>query len=131
MIENGHLEDHGEVALDWTLAGLQYLSQILANFEDVRNCFWESLLILYLPHHLNVQDSYGMVSNPLFPYLLREGMMQLSFEQQQQNRSGGDVALTNFSSTTIRTSHGTKQKEQLNQYLLNVLLQSTVDNLEK
>jgi hypothetical protein len=71
-----------------------------------------------------------MVSNPLFPYLLREGMMQLSFEQQRK-RSGGDVASTDFSSTTIQTSHTTKQKERLNQDLLNVLLQSTVDNLEK
>jgi hypothetical protein len=68
MTKNGHLEVHGEVALDWLLADLQYPSQILANFEDVRNCLWELLLILYLPHDLNVQDSYEMVSNPLFPY---------------------------------------------------------------
>jgi hypothetical protein len=132
MTENGRLEDHGEVvALDWTLADLQYLSRILANFKDVRNYLWESSLIMYLPHDLNVQDSYGMVSNPLFPYLLREGMMQLSIVQEQRKRKGGDVASTDFSSTTIRATHATEQKDRLNQDLLNVLLQGTLDNLEK
>jgi hypothetical protein len=124
--------------LDWELSDLQLLSSILKEFEDLRVYLWESSLIVYLPHDLNVEDSHGLVSNSLFPYLLREGMMQLCIVQQAQTpvdqlRTSGAVSPspTTSSSTTIPTSFALERQEKLTQDMLYVLLKSTYEQLEK
>jgi hypothetical protein len=66
-----------ESLLDWEMPDLQSLSECLTEYADLRDYVWESAVIVYLPHDLNVEDSHYLVSNPLFPYILREGMMQL------------------------------------------------------
>lgn len=141
-IEEVENEDNG--ALDWTLENLQLLSQMLADFEDLREYLWESSLIIYLPHDLNVQDSLGLVSNCLFPYMLREGMVQLCIVQraqhviQQQNSTGMSSSLSpafsrtsSSSSSTIPAHPQLKRPEPLTQEMLHDLLDSIKCHLEK
>jgi hypothetical protein len=137
-IDSNGSEDHDSVNLDWELSDLQLLSSVLKEFEDLRVYLWESSLIVYLPHDLNVEDSHGLVSNSLFPYLLREGMMQLCIVQHAQTlvdqlRTSGAVSPspTTSSSTTIPTSFALERQEKLTQDMLYVLLKSTYEQLEK
>ncbi len=66
-----------DIELEWTLQDLQVLAKLLKNHADLREYLWEVAVIIYLPHDLDISDSIGLVSNTLFPYLLREGMMQM------------------------------------------------------
>lgn len=137
--EDGDDTNEDDVELEWSLQDLQALSQILTKHKDLRDYLWDSSIIMYLPHDLSVDDSEILVSNPLFPYLLREGMVQLSIVQraqrvieQQRKRTTGSISptLTSSSETTIPTNHlATVKKQRLTQNLLNVLLQTTQENL--
>lgn len=66
-----------EFELDWSLDDLKVLAELMTIFDECREYLWEYAVITYLPHDLDISDSWGLVSNPLFPYLLREGMMQM------------------------------------------------------
>jgi hypothetical protein len=66
-----------DIELEWTLQDLQVLAQIMQTHDDLREYLWEVAVIIYLPHDLDISDSIGLVSNNLFPFLLREGMMQM------------------------------------------------------
>lgn len=91
-------------SLQWSLQDLQLLSEILLKFEDLREDFWESCIIMYLPQDLNVTDSSALLGNPLFPYLLREGMMQI-VEARKAEGALDDTSKWSFrSSSTARTS---------------------------
>jgi hypothetical protein len=70
-------EQNEDIELEWTLDDLQVLTRMVECFDDLREYLWEYAVIVYLPHDLDVSDSKVLVSNPLFPYLLREGMMQM------------------------------------------------------
>lgn len=85
-------DDEPEMELAWTLDDLQMLSRIMKSFDDLRDFLWEYAVIVYLPHDLDVSDSLKLVSNSLFPYLLREGMMQMMIveEMESANKSIDD-----------------------------------------
>lgn len=72
-MESGEIDNE----LAWTLDDLQALASMMERFEDLRGFLWEYAVIVYLPHDLDISDSLTLVANPLFPYLLREGMMQM------------------------------------------------------
>ena len=75
---NSRISDPAEdIELEWTLQDLKVLSQVLQVHDDLREYLWEVAVIIYLPHDLDISNSIGLVSNNLFPYLLREGMMQM------------------------------------------------------
>jgi hypothetical protein len=80
-------DDHDDAAgsvLAWSLADLQLLSFVLSECDTLRDYLWESSMIQFLPHDLAVNDSKSLTLNPLFPYLLREGMMQLCVVNRAQ-----------------------------------------------
>eukprot|EP00532_Pseudo-nitzschia_australis_P017473 CAMPEP_0168251954 /NCGR_PEP_ID=MMETSP0141_2-20121125/3358_1 /TAXON_ID=44445 /ORGANISM="Pseudo-nitzschia australis, Strain 10249 10 AB" /LENGTH=634 /DNA_ID=CAMNT_0008188145 /DNA_START=11 /DNA_END=1912 /DNA_ORIENTATION=- len=66
-----------DIELEWTLKDLRTLAQILQTYGELREFLWDTAVIVYLPHDLDISNSMGLVSNDLFPYLLREGMMQM------------------------------------------------------
>jgi hypothetical protein len=115
------VSDGGEAELDWSLDDLKALAELMTTFDDCRDYLWQYAVITYLPHDLDISDSWGLVSNPLFPYLLREGMMQMMILESMDrentsfnpktNKSFSDV--TTSSDTTIPTSptKGLSQKE--------------------
>jgi len=70
-------EEEEDVELEWSLKNLQDLADLMAYFDDCREYLWEYAVITYLPHDLDISDSMTLVCNSLFPYLLREGMMQM------------------------------------------------------
>lgn len=74
-----------DIELEWTLKDLQVLAKLLKTHNDLREYLWEVAVIVYLPHDLDVSDSAGLVSNILFPYLLREGMMQMMIVEGIEN----------------------------------------------
>lgn len=77
--DSSRLNESGaeDIELEWTLYDLQVLAKLLKNHKDLRDYLWEVAVIIYLPHDLDISDSVGLVSNTLFPFLLREGMMQM------------------------------------------------------
>lgn len=113
-----HLSEQDEFELDWELEDLKDLAELMAIFDECRDYLWEYAVISYLPHDLDIADSWGLVSNPLFPYLLREGMMQMmilesmesssfiseqaSLNHKKSNKSYSDI--TTSSDITIPTS---------------------------
>ena len=76
-LDSSPAEAAEDIELEWTLDDLRALAQILQTYDDLREYLWEFAVIVYLPHDLDISDSLGLVSNILFPYLLREGMMQM------------------------------------------------------
>jgi hypothetical protein len=110
------ISEQDELELDWELEDLKTLAELMTVFDECREYLWEYAVITYLPHDLDISDSWGLVSNPLFPYLLREGMMQMmildsmeasTFNQdasfnRKNNKSFSDA--TTSSDTTIPTS---------------------------
>ena len=77
-LDSSRLSEAAEdIELEWTLQDLQVLARILQTYDDLREYLWEVAVIIYLPHDLDISDSIGLVSNNLFPFLLREGMMQM------------------------------------------------------
>jgi len=77
-VDGSRLSEAAEdIELEWTLEDLRTLAQILLSHDELREYLWEVAVIIYLPHDLDISDSIGLVSNILFPYLLREGMMQM------------------------------------------------------
>ena len=78
-LDSSRLSESGaeDIELEWTLHDLQVLAKLLKNHKDLREYLWEVAVIIYLPHDLDISDSVGLVSNSLFPFLLREGMMQM------------------------------------------------------
>jgi hypothetical protein len=80
---NDNDNDAGSI-LAWSLANLQFLSLILTESDTLREYLWESSMIQFLPHDLAVNDSKTLTKSPLFPDLLREGMMQLCIVERAQ-----------------------------------------------
>lgn len=137
-------------ALQWSLNDLQVLSELLSEFDTLRDFLWESAIILYLPHDLNVADSHGLCTNRLFPYLLREGMMQLLGEPtkdaaglatisdehsrtKQQSARSTSPATTFASDATLLTHHLGYHERRLclpNETLTNHL-QKTIEKIER
>ena len=76
---------------------------MLKTFEDLRDFLWEYAVIVYLPHDLDIADSSNLVSNPLFPYLLREGMMQMMIveEMESVNKSIEDQSRSEETSSNL------------------------------
>ena len=112
-----------EFELDWSLEDLKALAELMECFNECREYLWEYAVITFLPHDLDISDSLSLVSNPLFPYLLREGMMQMMILESMEassvsesinkrtNKSFSDA--TTASDITIPTSPAKKlsQKE--------------------
>jgi hypothetical protein len=161
--EGGEEEEEEEVGegvgenieLEWTLDDLQTLAQMLQSFDDLRVHLWEYAIIVYLPHDLDISDSVELVSNILFPYLLREGMMQMmivegiessfptsesSFVNNNKTQSTieslsfstAELSTTCSSDTTIPTNPSLSfperkiSTEEIHHHLLN-----TIEQLEK
>jgi hypothetical protein len=82
--DSDHNDNDVGSVLAWSLADLQLLSSILTEFDTLRDYLWESSIIQFLPHDLAVNDSKTLTKSPLFPYLLREGMMQLCIVERAQ-----------------------------------------------
>ena len=105
--------DVHEIELIFELEDLQLLSTMMSECEDLREYLWESSIIDYLPHDLNIQDSHNLVSNQLFPYILREGMVQVSIIQREEKRNEEpltpkSVSSSTTTSTPIRSNHLTQ-----------------------
>jgi hypothetical protein len=130
-------EEHDNILIQWSLGDLQLLSELLYKYEDMRDSLWESALIMYLPHDLNVTHSHELVGNPLFPYLLREGMLQLAVLSEEQiivsEEQGcfrnGTLSPTSSSSSAQRLS---VKKAEANQWkeILGDFLKTTLANLD-
>jgi len=90
-----------DIELEWTLQDLQVLAKLLKNHDDLREYLWEVAVIIYLPHDLDISDSIGLVSNTLFPYLLREGMMQMMIVE------GIESSFQNTDNSFLTESSGT------------------------
>ena len=160
--DGGRVEGRGEVGvgenieLEWTLDDLQTLAQILQSFDDLREYLWEYAIIVYLPHDLDISDSVGLVSNILFPYLLREGMMQMmivegiesSFPTSESsfvnNKSQSTIGSSSFSTTELSTTCSSdttiptnpslsfpKRKTLTTQEEIQHHLHNTIEQLEK
>jgi hypothetical protein len=113
---SSNVSEQDEFELEWTLDDLKALAELMAIFDECREYLWEYAVITYLPHDLDISDSWGLVSNRLFPYLLREGMMQMMILESMEastssenapfnrktNKSFSDA--TTSSDTTIPTS---------------------------
>jgi hypothetical protein len=128
--------DHQKNEIAFSLEDLQLLSTILIEFEELREYLWVSAIITYLPHDLNVLDSLGLVSNVLFPYLLREGMVQVCIMQEAQRGFGSRLKRESdqsvaSSSTSIRGNLGRGRQGRLSQDMLRVLLTTTFEGMEK
>ncbi|KAG7366976.1 hypothetical protein IV203_029646 [Nitzschia inconspicua] len=120
-----NVPEQEQFEVEWDLEDLKALAELMTTFDEFREYLWEYAVITYLPHDLNVSDSWGLVSNSLFPYLLREGMMQMMILESMEassysenrsfnrktSKSFSDV--TTSSDTTIPTSptKGLQQKE--------------------
>ena len=112
--------------LVFSLQNLQFLSRMMSEFEELRDYLWESAIIDYLPHDLNVEDSHGLVSNQLFPYLLREGMVQVSIiQEEKQKDSNFELSPRSVSSSTTPI-----RANRLSQDMLHVFLTSTFEEIE-
>jgi acyl-CoA reductase-like NAD-dependent aldehyde dehydrogenase len=64
---------------------------------------WEYAVITYLPHDLDISDSLGLVKNPLFPYLLREGMMQMMIVESMEAPSFNECSSASFHRKTSKS----------------------------
>jgi hypothetical protein len=130
-------EEHDNILIQWSLGDLQLLSELLYKYEDMRDSLWESALIMYLPHDLNVTHSHELVGNPLFPYLLREGMLQLAVLSEEQiivsEEQGcfrnGTLAPTSSSSSAQRLSVKKAEADQWKE-ILGDFLKTTLANLD-
>jgi len=92
-----------DIELEWTLEDLRVLAQILQTHDDLREYLWEVAVIIYLPHDLDISNSVGLVSNDLFPYLLREGMMQMMIVEgiESSYQTNGNSLHTASSVTSV------------------------------
>jgi hypothetical protein len=128
-----------ELELDWSLSDLRTLADLMASFAECREYLWEDAIIIYLPHDLDISNSMGLVSNPLFPYLLREGMMQMmivesmeesSFSESMHLSRRSDKSFSDTSTasdTTVPTAPSKNLSEkEIERHLLRV-----IHNLEK
>lgn len=131
-----------EISLNWSLEDLQLLSELLVKFETLRDFVWESSIIMYLPNDLCVADSYELVGNMLFPYLLREGMMQVVMEttdcsvisvdeQSKQSSRSPSPTPTTASDSTLPTHHLWTTTNLMAQDTLHSYLQTTLDTLNR
>jgi hypothetical protein len=130
-------------SLDWSLQDLQLLSLVLLKFEDLREYLWESSLIMYLPQDLDVSDSVALLGNSLFPYLLREGMVELvetrkcerAVDEQSKwsSRSVSTARVSVWSETTVPTTNHVQDmdKDDKRQDLFKDYLQATMGNIER
>ncbi len=135
------LHDDEELTLQWSLEDLQLLSELLLNFEALRNFLWESSIIQYLPHDLNVCDPKKLVVNILFPYLLREGMIQILVQandsttmtsDEQSKRSCRSSSPTTEADSKLPIDDVARVAESgLTQDILKNYLQTTVENLDR
>jgi hypothetical protein len=117
------VSEQEEFELDWTLEDLKVLAELMTSFDEFRDYLWEYAVITFLPHDLDISDAKSLVSNPLFPYLLREGMMQMMIMESMEATSVSDSVnkktnksfsdATTASDITIPTSPAKKlsQKE--------------------
>jgi hypothetical protein len=138
-VESGVVDDE-EIELEWTLDDLQVLTRMMECFDDLRRYLWEYAVIVYLPHDLDVSDSLVLVSNPLFPYLLREGMMQMmivqgldgisSYTRKPQNQNLGSSGSMG-SDTTIPTNHASAFGKHQTQEEVQNHLHRIIQHLEK
>ncbi|VEU38481.1 unnamed protein product [Pseudo-nitzschia multistriata] len=140
-----------DIELEWTLHDLQILAQTLQAYSDLREYLWDTSVIVYLPHDLDISNSTELVSNALFPYLLREGMMQmmivegiridssadLSYSQANESSFNSSVSIgfsysesTSCSDTTIPTNPAA-QRKNLTQEEMRVHLNEIVMYLDK
>lgn len=138
-----------DIELQWSLQDLRVLAQVLQNHDDLREYLWEVAVIIYLPHDLDISDSMGLVSNALFPYLLREGMMQMMIVEGIESSnptndnsfltesSGNSKILgssfsehTSCSDTTIPTTPSSR-RNSLTDKQLQHYFQSILKHLEK
>ena len=92
-----------DVELDWSLDDLKNLADIMSNSDDCRDYLWEYAVITYLPHDLDISDSLGLVKNPLFPYLLREGMMQMMIVESMESSSFNECSSASFHRKTSKS----------------------------
>ena len=98
-----------DIELEWTLQDLQLLAKILETNDELREYVWASAVIIYLPHDLDISDSTGLVKNILFPYLLREGMMQMmiveglesSYQANDNSMHSSGTSSTNLSDSKL------------------------------
>merc|ERR1711865_1132248 len=82
------------IELNWSLSNLQHLSKLLQSYAELRAFVWETAIIVYLPHDLDVTISSSLVSNSLFPYLLREGMMQMLIVESIEKSAAAPAPLS-------------------------------------
>jgi hypothetical protein len=92
-----------DVELDWSLDDLKNLAELMEHHDDCRNYLWEYAVITYLPHDLDISDSLGLVSNSLFPYLLREGMMQMMIVETMESSSYNEISSASFHRKTSKS----------------------------
>ena len=146
MDNNIHNDNDVGSVLAWSLADLQLLSSLLTEFDSLREYLWESSMIQFLPHDLAVNDSKTLTKNPLFPYLLREGMMQLCVVERAQlliEKTRALLAETellevnslldikrNHSNCDSNNSIMTPLQELWSQEMLHGLLQGVVEHLD-
>lgn len=140
----GGMEEHEDIELEWTLDDLQVLTRMMECYGELRDYLWEYAVIVYLPHDLDVSDPMVLVSNPLFPYLLREGMMQmmivegldaasspineLAHKLQKQNlSSSGSIG----SDTTIPTNPASAVVKQQTRGEIQLHLHRIIQHIEK
>lgn len=99
---------HSPHALCHDLDLLHGLADLLANSAIARQTFWLTL-IRYLPPDLEVYSTpqLDLVTNPLFPYLLREGLQKHVREQELETMKNAPLVEKCLPQTTSEDSSDT------------------------